>query len=59
MFTYHIVKNFTQLIKLSPKCQIKFESIQKQKERRAITVGIGKPYRWTVRTGGMQEIITN
>ena len=50
-----------QLIKLSPKCQIMFESIQKLEEPRAVSVGIRTlcPTRWTVRTGAMQAILTN
>ena len=50
-----------QLIKLSPKRQVMFESIQKQEEPRPVTVGIRTlcPTRWTVRTGAMQAIITN
>ena len=42
-----------QLIKLSPKRQVMFESIQKQEEPRPVTVGIRTlcPTRWTVRTG--------
>ena len=50
-----------QLIKLSPKHQIMFESIQKQEDSQAVTVGIRtlSPTRWTVRTGAMQTIITN
>ena len=50
-----------QLIKLSPKRQAMFESIQKQEEPQQINIGIRTlcPTRWTVRAGAMQAIITN
>ena len=50
-----------QLIKLSLKRQVMFESIQKQEEPRAVTVKILTLCltRWAVRTSAMQVIITN
>ena len=49
-----------QLIKLSPKRQVMFESIQKQEEPRAVTEKILTlcPTRWTIRIDAMQVIIT-
>ena len=50
-----------QLIKLSPKRQVMFESIQKMEEPRAVSMGIRTlcSTRWTVRTGAVQAIIAN
>ena len=50
-----------QLIKLSPKCQVMFESIQKMEEPQAVSMGIQTlcSTRWTVRTDAMQAITTN
>ena len=50
-----------QMIKLSPKRQAMFESIQKQEEPQQINIGIRTlcPTRCTVRAGAMQAIITN
>ena len=48
-----------QLIKLSPKCQVVFESIQKQQDPPNSSIRPLCPTRWTVRTGAMQAIVMN
>ena len=55
--------NFTmdviQLIKLSPKRQVVFETIQAQQDSPKSSIRSLCPTRWTVRTGAMQAIVTN
>ena len=48
-----------QLTKLSLKCQVLFESIQKQKGSQVHRIRTLCPTRWTVRTAAMQALITN
>lgn len=48
-----------QLIKLSPKRQVLFESIQKREGSQVHGIKTLCPTRWTVRTAAMQALITN
>ena len=48
-----------QLIKLSPKRQAVFESIQSQQDSPNSSIRSLCPTRWTMRTGAMQAIVMN